>query len=77
MLAYSGHGPPQAMKASVVNLFIEACAGLPVLDALSVGGVGDCFVGPQARWMLGRWQVREDLVLISFLKLFLLHFLIE
>lgn len=45
----------QAMKASVVNLFIEACAGLPVLDALSVGGVGDCFVGPQAR--LGVWML--------------------
>ena len=36
--------------------FLQACAGLPVLDALSVGGVGDCFIGPQARecgcWML-------------------------
>ena len=29
-----------------------ACAGLPVLDALSVGGVGDCFVGPQVK----TWQ---------------------
>lgn len=52
-----------------VDMAIEACAGLPVLDALSVGGVGDCFLGPQAR-MLGRWQVREDLVFFCFWSYF-------